>query len=135
PYCGIRFVGYFDDRGLERSPGVRPSENLGVMSQIADFVKRHHVDLIYITLPMASQPRLLKLLDALHDTTASIYFVPDIFLFDLIQARMDTLVGMPVMAVCESPFFGLNGIIKFGSDLVLATLILIMISPLMLAIA
>jgi len=47
-------------------------------------VKTHRVDLIYITLPMASQPRILKLLDELHDTTASIYFVPDIFLFDLI---------------------------------------------------
>jgi putative colanic acid biosynthesis UDP-glucose lipid carrier transferase len=135
PHCGIRFVGYFDDRSLDRSPGVRPSENLGLLAHLADYVKRNRVDLIYITLPMASQPRLLKLLDALHDTTASIYFVPDIFLFDLIQARMDIMGGMPVIAVCESPFYGINGLVKYSSDVILATLILILISPVMLAIA
>jgi len=93
------------------------------------------VDLIYITLPMASQPRILKLLDELCDTTASIYFVPDIFLFDLIQARMDTIGGMPVVAVCETPFYGFDGLIKRVSDVVLASTILTLISPLMVAIA
>jgi putative colanic acid biosysnthesis UDP-glucose lipid carrier transferase len=82
-----------------------------------------------------SQPRILKLLDELCDTTASIYFTPDIFLFDLIQARMDTVGDMPVVAVCETPFYGLSGLIKRASDLALASVILLMVSPLMLAIA
>jgi putative colanic acid biosynthesis UDP-glucose lipid carrier transferase len=61
--------------------------------------------------------------------------VPDIFLFDLIQARMDHVGGLPVLAVCETPFYGVNGIVKRVSDIVLATLILILISPLLAAIA
>ena len=85
---------------------------LGHLAQLADYVKTHRVDLIYIALPMASQPRILRLLDELRDTTASIYFVPDIFVFDLIQARVDTIGGMPVVAVCETPFYGVNGLIK-----------------------
>ena len=84
---------------------------------------------------MASQPRILKLLEELHDTTASIYFVPDIFLFDLIQARIDTIGGMPVVAVCETPFFGVNGLIKRASDIALASVILAIISPIMIAVA
>jgi putative colanic acid biosysnthesis UDP-glucose lipid carrier transferase len=98
-------------------------------------VKRHRVDLIYITLPMASQPRILKVLDELCDTTASIYFAPDIFLYDLIQARVDAIGGMPVVAVCETPFWGINGVIKRAADLVLASAILVLIAPFMLAIA
>jgi putative colanic acid biosysnthesis UDP-glucose lipid carrier transferase len=90
---------------------------------------------IYIALPMASQPRILKLLEDLRDTTASIYFVPDIFVSDLIQARVDSIGGLPVVAVCESPFCGINGVVKRASDFVLATLILLLISPLMVAIA
>jgi putative colanic acid biosynthesis UDP-glucose lipid carrier transferase len=93
------------------------------------------VDLIYITLPMASQPRILKLLDELRDTTTSIYFTPDIFLYDLIQARMDSIGGIPVVAVCETPFWGVNSLIKRTSDLALASVILALIAPLMLAIA
>ncbi len=135
PFLGIRLAGFFDDRSPERIGGTEAGEILGSLNQVAAYVKTHHVDLIYITLPMASQPRILKLLDELHDTTASIYFVPDIFLFDLIQARMDTIGGIPVVAACETPFYGINGLIKRASDIVLATAILVLVLPLMLAIA
>jgi len=135
PFLGIRLAGFFDDRSPERLGSVEPGESLGALDQVAVYVKTHHVDLIYITLPMASQPRILKLLDELHDTTASIYFVPDIFLFDLIQARTDTIGGIPVLAACETPFYGINGLIKRASDIVLASAILALILPVMLAIA
>jgi putative colanic acid biosysnthesis UDP-glucose lipid carrier transferase len=61
--------------------------------------------------------------------------VPDIFLFDLIQARIDHVGGLPVLAVCETPFYGVNGIVKRISDIVLASLILVLIAPLLAAIA
>jgi len=135
PFLGIRFAGYFDDRGITRTDGIKPGAGLGSLSQLAEYVKAHRIDLIYITLPMASQPRILRLLEELHDTTASIYFAPDIFLFDLIQARMETMGGIPVLAVCESPFYGLDGLIKRAADIVLASTILALISPFMAAIA
>jgi putative colanic acid biosynthesis UDP-glucose lipid carrier transferase len=135
PYLGIRVAGFFDDRAQGRVGGIEPSQMLGNLQQLVDYVKTHRVDLIYITLPMASQPRIVRLLDELHDTTASIYFTPDIFLFHLIQARMDAIGGIPVVAVCETPFYGINGLVKRASDIVLAALILALISPLMLAIA
>jgi putative colanic acid biosynthesis UDP-glucose lipid carrier transferase len=90
---------------------------------------------IYIALPMASQPRILSLLESLRDTTSSIYFVPDIFVSDLIQARVDAVADLPVVAVCETPFYGLNGLIKRASDIVCSILILTLIAPLLLAIA
>jgi len=135
PLLGIRVGGYFDDRAADRMDNAGRGANLGTLNQLAEYVKTHHVDLIYIALPMASQPRILRLLEELHDTTASIYFAPDVHLFDLIQARVDTIGGLPVVAVCESPFYGANGLIKRVSDIILASAILVLISPLMLAIA
>jgi len=135
PVHGIRLVGYFDDRSASRIAQVRPGAVLGGIDQLAEYVKAHHVDQIYIALPMASQPRIVRLLEEVHDTTASIYFVPDIFVFDLIQARIDTIGDIPVVAVCESPFFGVNGLVKRASDLVLASAILVLIAPLLLACA
>jgi putative colanic acid biosynthesis UDP-glucose lipid carrier transferase len=55
--------------------------------------------------------------------------------FDLIQARFDLINGIPVVAVCESPFYGTRGIAKRLSDMVLAGLILLCIWPVLLAIA
>ena len=135
PDLGIRLAGFFDDRAAARMAEGGPGTILGPLEKLPEFVKASHVDLIYITLPMASQPRLYELLEALHDSTASIYFAPDIFLFDLIQARMDTIGDMPVIAVCETPFYGINGLVKRASDIVLAAGILALVSPLMLAIA
>ncbi len=135
PLLGIRFAGYFDDRGTRLEGELEPADNLGDLSHLAEYVKTHHIDLIYITLPMTSQPRILRLLEDLHDTTASVYFVPDIFVYDLIQARMETIGGIPVLAVCESPFYGADGLVKRMSDIVFASLILLLITPLLLAIA
>lgn len=135
PFLGIRLAGYFDDRGPSRLDGIGQGELLGSLGELADFVKKQRVDVIYGALPMSSHPRIRRLLEDLHDTTASIYFVPDVLLFDPIQARVDTIGGIPVLAVCESPYYGINALIKRASDLVLATLILILSVPLWLLIA
>lgn len=131
---GKRLLGFFDDRhaGRHARSGIR---HLGQIRDLADYVRKHDVDVIYIALPMSSQPRILQLLDELRDTTVSIYFVPDFFMTDLIQARLDDLGGLPVVAVCESPFTGINGLCKQAFDFVVAALILVLISPLLLLIA
>ena len=134
PFLGIRYTGYFDDRSRSRDGDAGQGENLGDLGHLVEYVKQHHIDIIYITLPMTSQPRILTLLEELRDTTASVYFAPDILLYDLIQARVETIGGLPVLAVCESPFYGVDGLIKRVSDIVLASTILVLIAPLMLAI-
>jgi putative colanic acid biosynthesis UDP-glucose lipid carrier transferase len=135
PYLGVNVVGFFDDRAPPRL-GALPEAGLkGTLADLSAFVKASGVEAIFIALPMASQPRILKLLDELRDTTTSIYFVPDMFLTDLIQARMDDINGLPVVAVCETPFYGVNGLVKRLEDLVLSSLILVAISPVLLATA
>jgi len=84
---------------------------------------------------VSHQQRVLDLLDKLHDTTASIYFTPDIFVYELIQARMDNIGDMPLVALCETPFSGLNGILKRLSDILFSIFILVLISPILLIIA
>ncbi len=135
PLQGVHLAGFFDDRGPGRLEGVAPSDNLGTLDRLAPYARTERVDVIYIALPMASQPRILRLLDELRDTTASIYFVPDIFVFDLIQARVASIGGLPVVAVCETPFTGLNRIVKAAFDFAFAAVALVLVSPLLAAIA
>ncbi|OYY50918.1 MAG: undecaprenyl-phosphate glucose phosphotransferase [Methylophilaceae bacterium 17-44-8] len=134
---GLQFKGFFDDRDLSRTTleDHNSLQMMGRINELSDYVRKNGIDIIYIALPMTSQPRVLDLLDSLKDTTVSIYFVPDIFVFDLIQARIDDVGGIPVVAVCETPFSGFNGFIKRGSDILLTMIILVLISPLILAVA
>jgi putative colanic acid biosynthesis UDP-glucose lipid carrier transferase len=136
-YQGLVLNGIFDDREIDRREGESIGEFplLGKLLDLPGYVKAKHIQLIYLSLPMTAQPRILQLLDELKDTTASIYFVPDMFVTDLIQGRSGSACGIPVIAVCESPFTGSNGSVKRASDFVLALLILLLISPLLLLIA
>jgi putative colanic acid biosynthesis UDP-glucose lipid carrier transferase len=134
-YSKIELSGYFDDRNPGRLYETEHGQLLGRLRELPYFVKENRIQYIYLSLPMASQPRILHVLDELKDTTASIYFVPDMFITDLIQGRSGTVCGTPVISVCESPFTGSNGLIKRASDIVLSLLILALISPLLLLIA
>lgn len=135
PYSNIKILGFFDDRMASRMEHPYELSVLGKINALPLFVNVHKVPLIYLSLPMSTQPRIMSLLDGLRDTTASIYFVPDIFVTDLIQGRISTVAGLPVVAVCESPFTGFNGITKRMSDIFFSLLILILIAPMMLIIA
>ena len=91
---GLTLRGFFDDRSSERlacPPSVRL---LGGLSDLVDYVQRHRIDVIFVALPIRHVRRVMDLMDQLRDTTASIYYVPDIFVFDLIQARSGELFGL-----------------------------------------
>jgi len=135
PYSPTQLTGFFDDRVRERVGCLTEYKLLGSIAQLPQYVRKYSIDAIYVSLPMATQPRIMTLLNALNDTTASIYFVPDMFINNLMQGRIDAVGNVPVVAVCESPFTGINGVIKRLSDILLSLIILFMISPIMLIIA
>ena len=137
PYADIDLVGFIDSRDAQRlnTETMSTAPLLGKIEQLSGLVKDRHIELIYLSLPMASQPRILQILDDLKDTTASVYFAPDMFVTDLIQGSQSSVCGMPVISVCESPFKGKHGAIKRLSDVVLSIIILTLISPVLLIIA
>jgi putative colanic acid biosysnthesis UDP-glucose lipid carrier transferase len=130
------FLGYFDFRSSERLAGIVERDKLtGHCKDVADYVRSHGVSLVYIALPLCNVPRMSELVNALRDTTASVYFVPDAFAFDLVQGRLVEINGMPALSVCDTPFHGMDAVLKRATDLGLATVALLVSSPLMLAIA
>jgi putative colanic acid biosynthesis UDP-glucose lipid carrier transferase len=135
PGLGMRVIGYFDDRSVERLGLPAGTDLLGGLSDLAAHVNSEKVDLIFIALPMRQVQRVVDLLDELRDTTASIYFVPDIFVMDLIQSRTADVSGMPIIAMCETPFQGTRGLVKRGMDVALSSFGLLLLSPLLLIVA
>jgi putative colanic acid biosynthesis UDP-glucose lipid carrier transferase len=133
PYLLMEVRGFFEDRGESRM--LRIPSMLGGITDVSDYVRKHNIDKIFISLPMSAQPRIRALLDDLHDTTASIYFLPDVYIFNLMEARFSYVNDVPVIAICESPFLGVDNIVKNVSDFILATIIIILLSPIMLFVA
>lgn len=132
---GIKVEGFFDDRAIERTGALQEDCLLGRFSELPTLTKQKRIDTIFIALPLMQQKRFLDLVDALRDTTVSVYYIPNVFLFDLIQARLDDIDGIPVVALCETPFYGSQALIKRLSDIIMASSLLLFLSPLMLLIA
>lgn len=131
----MEVCGFFEDRKDERRPAQIGHPVLGGMADVCAYVRKHNIKMIFISQPISAQPRIRKLIDELKDTTASVYFLPDVYVFDLMQARFDTVGGMPVIAISETPFMGWNSVIKRGCDIVIGSIILFLLAPLMLVIA
>jgi putative colanic acid biosynthesis UDP-glucose lipid carrier transferase len=132
---GIVVKGYFDDRSSERLGLPAGKVLLGGLSILAAYVNKKNVDVIFIALPMRQVQRVVDLLEELRDTTASIYFVPDIFVVDLIQSRTAEIDGVPIVAMCETPFQGSRGLVKRSMDIVISVIALFVLSPLLLLVA
>ena len=133
-FLHIHIAGFFDDREIQRSQLITEKQKLGELKDLVEYVKKNSIQIIYVCLPVIWNCRVKKLLDELRDTTASIYFVPDVFMFDLIQARLDRITGIPMVAICETPFYGFRKLIKRISDIMMALVILLLIWPVMLVI-
>jgi len=131
----VEVVGFFDDRLDDRLDSAASARRIGGLADVADYVRTKAVREVYITLPLGSQPRIQQLLGSLQGTTASLFYVPDVFGASIIQGRLQDVSGVPVVGICETPFTGTNELVKRISDIVLASCILVLISPLLLAVA
>jgi putative colanic acid biosysnthesis UDP-glucose lipid carrier transferase len=132
---GHDVLGWFDDRTEDRLDPGTTGRLIGGLKDVANYVRANGVKEVYITMPLGSQPRIVELLESLQGTTASLYYVPDVFGISIIQGRLQDVNGVPVVGICDTPFTGVNAAAKRLSDIVLASIILVLISPILAAIA
>lgn len=143
-WSGFRFVGYYDDRDVQPVESdkldgpVRKEQNLDVVGNFEQLVadcKTGKIDTVYITLALSAEHRVKHMTEMLADTTASVYFVPDLYLFNLLNSRWVDYQGITAISIFETPFSDVNSLIKRFEDIVLSTFILSLIAVPMLFIA
>jgi len=130
---GLVFGGYYDDAAPKEK--LVAAQTIGNLEQLVADCKEGGIDRVYIVLPPQAYERRKWLVKQLADSTASVYIVPDVFTYQLLHSRSDTIMGIPTISIYDSPLDGSNAIIKRIEDIVLSTLILIMISPVLLGLA
>lgn len=133
PHYGIKVCGYFEQKF--KISATDPSlPYLGNLEQLPEFVKKHRIDIVYIT-PSINKSILNRLVKELEDTTACIYFIPDLWVKQYSMVKTRQIAGIPVVPIWESPYHDLRYDLKQILDYVLATLFLIFLLPLFIIIA
>ncbi|UHQ18461.1 undecaprenyl-phosphate glucose phosphotransferase [Lysobacter sp. KIS68-7] len=131
--AGIQVLGWFDAQG--QGDAMPDTPRLGDLGQLAAYVQIHHVSQVWVTLPMSAERDIARILDVLAHSTADIKFVPDLLGLQLLNHSVEQIAGLPVINLRESPFDGDARLLKALEDRVLATLILLLIAPVLAAIA
>ena len=134
---GVRVNGVYDDRVSVRNQHEASLllQRQGSLDDMVEEARRGALDYVFIALPMRAEKRIVELTHKLADTTASVYVIPDLFIFDLMRARWSMLGTLPMVSVYESPFDGLNGALKRLEDLVLGSIFLLVAAVPMFGIA
>ncbi len=135
-WLGINVLGFYDDK----KSGIIDIANsafpiFGELDQLIIDAKGGAIDRIYITLPMRYEKRIHELVTALSDTTCSVLLVPDVFTFNLLHSRASELNGILLISIFDTPMLGASAFIKRVEDIILASFILILISPLLFVLA
>lgn len=111
------------------------STNKNDSYEVNNLINTHAVDEVWIALPFKELYRLEVIMEALKFSTINIKLIPDIMGLDLINHSVYSIAGVPVMNLRASPMEGINIYIKALEDKVIASFILLLISPLMLIIS
>lgn len=134
PWMGLKLIGFFDDR----APGVddRTSDTtvIGTFDDLVSRARNNEVDVIFITLPMRSEKRIKSIIDNLGDSSTVVYYVPDLFVFDLLGSKIENYNGLPSVCVYDIPHAGIDGISKRILDISISSIILCLIAIPMLLI-
>lgn len=138
PWMGLDLLGFYDDQisdavYLDKKQGFIRVR--GDIHALVNAARTGYIDKIYITLPMGAEGKIKRLLDQLSDSTASVYLIPDVFIFDLLHARSESINGLPSISIFDSPMDGANRLIKRIEDILLSLIILTIIAVPMLLIA
>jgi Undecaprenyl-phosphate glucose phosphotransferase len=132
----IEIVGLFDDRFDNRSPdSVRKHKKLGKISDLADYARVHHIDLIIVAIPMSAEQRLLQILKRLWELPIDIRVSGQAAVLKLSPRAYTYLGDLPLLAVFDRPLNGWSSFLKSCMDRVIALVALVLFSPIMLAVA
>lgn len=120
-----------------------PWSGLQILAEVAPEALASHLhgasqrqpDEIWLCLPLGDRAGIETTLDVLRHSTANIRMVPDWFSLKLMNHGISEMVGLHMLDMSASPIDGTTHVVKGTQDMVLAALILVLISPLMLAIA
>ena len=134
----LELVGIYDDRPLERlglEASDLPVEFKGSVEDVRKLAKDSSIKNVYIVLPLEATSRTKEIVHSFSDSTARVFIVPNFHTYDLMQAKWGYLGSIPTLSVRDSPFYGFSRFSKRTEDLLLASMIICLISPVLLLVS
>jgi Undecaprenyl-phosphate glucose phosphotransferase len=135
---GYKVLGLVDSTYGERGapPSIGQVPVLGNLSNLVSILRREQVDEVIIALQGASDQDLRDILGLMKDESVSVKIYPDAFqLMTQNEVSVGELSGLPLLSVRDVALRGWNRRLKRAFDIAFSTVVLVLTSPILVAIA
>jgi len=132
PWLGFIVTGVYNDQPIEN---VKDIPYIGDFEKLVEDAKCGKIARVYISMAMSDELKIKEIVASLADTTCSVMLIPDVFTFNILQARTEEVNGVPVVPLFETPISGMNMVLKRLEDIILSISILVFISPVLVCIS
>lgn len=116
-------------------PGEQPESCAGDGEALIRQASAGEIDKIYIVVSLQNVQKIAALTSALAETLCTVALMPAVPAFHQLPVNVERIDGAPALLLFDTPMHGLNRFIKRVEDIVIASIILLLISPILLAIS
>ncbi len=132
----LEIVGLFDDRFDNRSPAsLRKCKKLGAIADLAEYHRKRPVDLVIVAIPLSAEQRLMQILKRVWELPVDIRVSGQSAQLKLSARAYDYLGELPLLSIFDRPLNHWNQFLKDTLDRFIALCIIILLSPVMAALA
>jgi exopolysaccharide biosynthesis polyprenyl glycosylphosphotransferase len=131
----LELIGYLDDDPKKQGCEFEGYPVLGKLDRVFEVVNAHQIQDAVIALPMRAYQTLIDICEKLQELSIRVHVIPDMFALSFPNAELDGFGGIPVI---DLGLAGLQGMPRFEKrvfDVLIASIILVIISPILLGIA
>ena len=132
---GFTVMGLLTRREEKVGTIIKGKPVLGMMLELGEVLDREPVDQVILALPLEDQPILKVLMEQLALRTVDVKMVPDLFNYVTLRGGLEEFGGLPIISLQGAPLEGWNLIAKRVFDVLCSLLLMIVGSPVMVALA
>lgn len=108
---------------------------LGRLEEIESIVADNNIRRVYIALPLKHADQINDIYLSLAEDNIDVIWAPDIFGINLLNHSVREVAGVPIITLSESPLIGSAAFVKTLMDYFIASVALVVLSPLLLLVA
>lgn len=134
-WAGLVLVGFLDDDPGKADSRIAQVPVLGACADAARIVERENIDEIIVSLPPRAHGRMVNIVAELQRLPVRVKVVPDYFDMAFARTTQEHLADIPLISLRDPAITGLPRMAKRVFDLVVGIVLLLVASPLLIAIA
>ena len=135
PGLGFQMRGFLGERPEEVGTEIDGVPVIGIYEDVQAVLEKNGIDEVMIALPLESMSWLEPILKKIGTSTVDIKVIPDIYRFISLRGGIEDFEGLPMVSLLDTPLGGWNEVLKRGVDVLLASAILAVLSPVFLTLA